>query len=192
MTAQNDYAYRQVMGALPRRGAQVDVSEDGLTVTGTFADPSAAEFAWIALGSKYPSSGPNAVKVSRQDNTLTFQFAPSGGMQESMPASLDAVLSESRAVKINSKQLRSLIKEAIQGRQPGSPLWEAPGEYHHPLESDEDGIPMNINETIQTLADQLIEYFQSAGSEETDIDEVHVAVSNDVREAVRNIISNYA
>lgn len=30
-------------------------------------------------------------------------------------------------MKLSQKQLRSLIKEAIQARQPGSPLWEAPG-----------------------------------------------------------------
>lgn len=33
-----------------------------------------------------------------------------------------------KTIKLNQKQLRSLISEAITTRQPGSPLWEAPME----------------------------------------------------------------
>jgi hypothetical protein len=77
--AANDYAHRQVKGALERRGAQVSVSEDGLTIQGTFTDPNSAETAWIALGTKYPKDGPNAVTATRKGNTLTFTFVEASG-----------------------------------------------------------------------------------------------------------------
>lgn len=70
----NDYAYRQVQGSLKRRGAEVTVSPDGLTVTGHFSDPNDAHVAWLALGEKYPNSGPNAVHTIQSGRTLEFRF----------------------------------------------------------------------------------------------------------------------
>lgn len=39
-----------------------------------------------------------------------------------------------KTIKLDRNMLRGLIKEAIQGRQPGSPLWEMPGPRRMPFE----------------------------------------------------------
>jgi len=113
MKPANDYAYRQVMGALPRRGAKVDVSPDGLTVTGTFANPDAAEFSWAAFGSKYPKHN---VTVSRDENTLTFQFAPARNTSEGKET-----LS---VIRITESKLRELIRTMIHESSDESPKQE--------------------------------------------------------------------
>lgn len=101
MTPANDYAYRQVMGSLPRRGAEVQVSEDGLTVTGTFPYPDAAECAWAALGTKYPKHN---VTVTQDGNVITFQFAPARRVQEGT------------MMRLTTKQLRKIIRENVAAR----------------------------------------------------------------------------
>lgn len=76
--AANQYAWRQCRGSLRRRGATV--VEDGLTVTATFEHGSDAGVAEIALGRKYPQSGPLAVRFARvDDRTLRFEFAAAPG-----------------------------------------------------------------------------------------------------------------
>jgi hypothetical protein len=147
----NDYAYRQVLGSLERRGAKVNVSSDGLRVTGVFSDPNAAEYAWIALSTKYP---PASVKVERNGLTLTFNFAAEGS-----PFNESRLMK--KTIKLNTTQLRSLIKEAIQGRQPGSPLWEAPGDGH-PLDHGDSGISPAVSDLIEQLAQQVAEELADA------------------------------
>lgn len=51
-----------------------------------------------------------------------------------------------RVVKLDREQLRGFINEAIQGRQPGSPLWEMPRQR---VEVDTWGLRASIENTIR-------------------------------------------
>ena len=55
-----------------------------------------------------------------------------------------------RVVKLGQRQLRSLIREAIEGRQPGSPLWEPPAEKKPIKESGlANQLPEMLADTVQ-------------------------------------------
>ncbi len=178
MKPANDYAYQQLMGALPRRGAKVKVSDDGLTITALFPRVSDAEIAMTALGTKYPKQGPKAVTVSKnfkgttlddyrgkgfadvddgsnpEGNIITFQFAPEQPTTEGK---------KMKTIRLTQGQLRSMIREAV--------------DDHHPLESDDNGISPRVAELIDelthTLADEL-------GGEDADavIPELHNAIQD--------------
>ena len=55
-----------------------------------------------------------------------------------------------RVVKLGQNQLRSLIREAIQTREPGSPLWSAPEEKKVVKESGlANDLPAMLADTVQ-------------------------------------------
>lgn len=57
-----------------------------------------------------------------------------------------------RVVKLNQNQLRGLIREAIQGRQPGSPLWEPLTEMPKTgISKRMTGAPSDFNRIVTSL-----------------------------------------
>ncbi len=84
-------------------------------------------------------------------------------------------LPEGKIMKVNTYQLRSLIKEAIQSRQPGSPLWEAPQETWNP----------EIEDLIQQLAMAVAEEVAGPQDPGDVLPEVQLAL-NAALENIRN------
>lgn len=55
-----------------------------------------------------------------------------------------------RVIKLDQKQLRSIISEAIQGRQPGSPLFTPPDDRKNIHEADlASTLPGQLADTVQ-------------------------------------------
>src|SRR6188474_3423530 len=140
MTPANDYAYRQVVGSLPRRGAEMEISPDGLTVTGTFQHPDAAEIAMAALGDKYPK---RHVTVTQDGNTITFQFVPSERA------------TEGGSIKLTTNQLRRIIRESVARR---IELLEEAGE----LELDQPE-QIDMTEYSEFIVEALAEWLSEDG-----------------------------
>lgn len=61
-----------------------------------------------------------------------------------------------RIVKLGRNQLRSIIKEAIQTREPGSPLWSAPEEKKVVKESNlANDLPAMLADMVQSSWEEL-------------------------------------
>lgn len=63
-----------------------------------------------------------------------------------------------KVVKINQKQLRSLIREAITSREPGSPLWSPPEEKKSIKESGlANELPEMLADTVQSSWEDMFD-----------------------------------
>lgn len=119
---------------------------------------------------------------------------------------------QGKIVKLKTSQLRSLIKEAIQSRQPGSPLWEAPGDIDaadqygridgesretfaggHPLQADDGGVTHKVDQAIEQLAMILAEECVETLSSDPGGDpaDVFPEAYNAIRETVISFIQGF-
>lgn len=104
-----------------------------------------------------------------------------------------------RVVKLDQKALRGLIKEAIQGRQPGSPLFTPPPEKRTIREGAENNFPLveAVTEAFRAALDESWGYDPSdpsmaATGEEAWQSQKDAAVEhfmNDVSDVVDNVVN---
>ena len=86
-------------------------------------------------------------------------------------------------VKLTQKQLHSLIKEAIQSREPGSPLWEV---------REDDGAFMQSSDYTLDLLDDMTNFIKRLGSGNRDEAKAKMlkAMKDSLNESIEELLSH--
>lgn len=144
--------------------------------------------AWLDKNNFNDAALPQAVKAfSRSLQQLQGERELSEEALEILYDRFPDIMSQIEMGMGESKKRHPTLKEAIQARQPGSPLWEAPEEFSgsgHPLESDDNGITMPTKRLLTQLATQVADDLEAMEGIplDTSIGEISDALTQCVRE----------